>query len=107
MAGLDWRQALPTIATPRIFIITTATQPPYKLDARCSEINNAPNAIFNWDDFGDDLDPTAYAIDIYRTSYTLPDESKDLAAGLPYQPYNYGLVGTLYKDRWYVHGQYP
>lgn len=69
---------------------------PYLLNATSYQVNSAPNTIFNWNDFGI-TDTDAYAIDIYRTTYTLPDESKDLAAGLPYQPYNYGLVGTLYK----------
>lgn len=69
---------------------------PYLIAAKSYQVNAAPNTVFNWNDFGI-TDLNAYAIDIYRTTYTLPDETLDLAAGLPYQPYNYGYVGTLYK----------
>lgn len=68
--------------------------PPYKLNASSYEINQSPNAVFNWTDFTG-LPSDAYAIDIYRTAYCYPNPIESNTKGTGFSPFNYGYVGTI------------
>lgn len=71
--------------------------PPYKIAVPASELKSAPMTVFNFADFPN-VPSDVVKIEIYRTAYAQPDDKDNAVLSPEFQPYRYGLVGTLDKD---------